>query len=206
MMGFDLLAVIKSAGYLGILASVILENGVLLCFFLPSDSMLLAAGFMASQGILDLNMVIFVCIIGGILGYMLGYYLGNKTGTKIFEGKEDFFEEKEYLKKAMEMHKKYENLALVTARFFPIRAFISYIAGASRMDYKTFMFYNVLGAILWVLPLTLIGYHFGEFISPEDLDGFLVVFVVFIVVIATMVPVAMHILKSKNKKPETGKK
>lgn len=201
MVGFELVPFIKSVGYLGILISVILENGVLIFFFMPSDSLLFVAGFLASQNILSLSFVIPICFFGSVLGYMLGYYLGHKAGPALKNGKlASKYIEKEHFEKAEAMYKKHALLALIFARFFPIRAFVSFMAGATNIPYGKFMLYNIAGGALWSVSLTLVGYYFGEILAPEDLDTiFIGVFAVVIFSVAAAL-VFVHIGKRKAKK------
>ncbi len=187
MFGPDLIPIVKSFGYLGILLSIILENGVIIFFFLPSDSLLFAAGFLASQGVLDIRIVVPICFIGSVLGYMVGYYLGQKAEPALRSGKVSKYIDQDQLLKAEVMYRKYANVALVVARFFPIRAFVSFFAGASAVPYRTFMFYNILGGALWSVSLTMLGYYLGEFIAPEDLDSVMIgIFIAFILCLAVM--------------------
>lgn len=200
MLGPDLIPFIKSVGYLGILISIILENGVILFFFMPSDSLLFVTGFLASQGYLDLWLVMLICFIGSVIGYSIGYWLGEKAGPAIRAGKAGKHIDEEMLDKAKEFYNNYASWALVIARFFPIRAFVSLLAGASEMSYRTFMIYNVIGGAIWTVSLTLLGYYCGEFLAPEDLDKFfIVIFVGFILTLATMM-VFLHVRKAKSQK------
>ena len=193
MFGPELIPAVKSFGYLGIFLSVVLENGVIIFFFLPSDSLLFAAGFLASQNVLDIRLVVPICFIGAVIGYMVGYYLGAKAEPALRTGKVSKYIDQEQLLKAEEMYRKYANIALVLARFFPIRAFISFFAGASSVPYKTFMFYNVAGGALWATSLTLLGYYFGKHFAPEDLDRVMIaIFIGFIVCLMTMGAVLHH--------------
>lgn len=197
MLGPDLIPFVKSIGYLGILISIILENGVILFFFMPSDSLLFVTGFLASQGILDIRLVILICFIGSIIGYMIGYWLGEKAAPAIRAGKAGKHIDEEMLDKAKEFYKNYGSWALVVARFFPIRAFVSLLAGASEMSYRTFMIYNVIGGAVWTLSLTLLGYYCGEILAPEDLDKFFIfVFVCFVITLATMM-IFLHVRRAK---------
>ncbi len=200
MLGPDLIPFVKSIGYLGILISIILENGVIIFFFMPSDSLLFVTGFLASQGILDLWLVMLLCFVGSIIGYCIGYWLGEKAGPAIRAGKAGKHIDAEMLDKAKEFYNNYGSWALVIARFFPIRAFVSLLAGASEMSYRTFMIYNVLGGAIWTVSLTLLGYYCGEFLAPEDLDKFFIfVFVCFVITLATML-IFLHVRKTKLEK------
>jgi membrane protein DedA with SNARE-associated domain len=176
MLGPDLIPFVKSIGYLGILISIILENGVILFFFMPSDSLLFVTGFLASQGYLDLWLVILLCFIGSVIGYCVGYWLGQKAAPAIRAGKAGKHIDAEMLDQAKEFYNKYGSWALVVARFFPIRAFVS------------------------LLSLTLLGYYCGEFLAPEDLDKFfIVIFIGFLLTLGGMLTF-LHIRKAKIEK------
>jgi membrane-associated protein len=200
MFGPELIPVIKSIGYLGIFLSVVLESGVILFFFMPSDSLLFAAGFLASQNILDIKLVIPVCFVGAVIGYMIGYFLGQKAEPKLRSGKISKYIDTKQLEEAEVMYRKYANVALLLARFFPIRAFVSFFAGAAAVPYRTFMFYDIVGAALWSVSLTLLGYFFGEFFTPDDLDTvFIFIFLVFIFGLAAMM-IFVHSRASQSRK------
>lgn len=186
-MDLNLVHLIKSVGYLGMLASVILENGVIFMFFMPSDSLLFTAGLLCSLGYFDLKLTIAVCFIGSILGYMLGYHIGYKAGPMVFKEDGKGMMDHKHLVQAEQFYNKYASFALVLARFFPIRAFVSTMAGASNVSYGMFMFYNVLGGALWSVGLILVGYYFGELLTPKELHFvFGAVFVGFILVVVAM--------------------
>ncbi|MCB1680319.1 MAG: DedA family protein [Rhodospirillales bacterium] len=200
MTGPELVPFIKSIGYLGILISIILENGVILFFFMPSDSLLFTAGFLASQGILELGLVIVISFIGSVLGYMVGYWLGEKAGPAIRAGKAGKHIDEDMLNQAKQFYNRYASWALVVARFFPIRAFVSLLAGASEISYRTFMIYNVIGGAVWTVSLTLLGYYCSEFLAPDDLDKFfIVVFICFLVTVGAMMTF-LHLRKAKIEK------
>lgn len=198
----DLLDLLKSAGYVGMFLSVLLENGVIFLFFMPSDSLLFTAGLLAALGYFDIYMTISVCFAGSILGYCLGYALGFKAGPKVFRESNTKLMTAKHLEHAKEFYNKYASFALVLARFFPVRAFVSTMAGASHVDYATFMIYNVLGGAIWSIGLILIGYFFGRLLTPDDLHTvFGVLFAGFLVVVIGMPFLAKH-LKNKYEKRE----
>ncbi|MCB1591017.1 MAG: DedA family protein [Alphaproteobacteria bacterium] len=200
MLGPDLIPFIKSVGYLGILISIILENGVILFFFMPSDSLLFVTGILASQGYLNIWILLLVSFIGSVIGYSVGYWLGGKAAPAIRAGKAGKHIDEDMLDKAKEFYNNYGSWALVIARFFPIRAFVSLLAGASGMDYRTFMFYNVIGGAIWSVSLTLIGYYLSEVLTPEDLDTFFVLILIgFLLTVGTMITL-LHIRKTRVEK------
>jgi membrane-associated protein len=198
-MAFDIEHSLKSAGYLGILLSVLLENGVLFLFFLPSDSLLFTAGFLASQGFFNIELIIFVCFVGSVLGYMVGYSIGHKTGPMLFKDSNKSLMTVEHLEKAKKFYDRYASFALVLARFFPVRAFVCSMAGASNLNYGTFMFYNVLGGAIWSISLCLIGFYFGKLFAPKDLHYFFAVVIAVFVLVVAIIPFGVNYLRKKAK-------
>jgi membrane-associated protein len=196
-MPLEMIEMLKSIGYLGMMLSVLLENGVVFLFFMPSDSLLFTAGFLCSQGYFDLYITIFVLFIGSVLGYQVGYSIGYKAGPMLFKDTGKGMMTQEHLDKAKMFYNKYASWALVLARFFPVRALVSSMAGATRMDYKEFMFYNVLGGAIWSVSLTLAGYYVGEFFAPKDLHHVFVFMIVAFVLIVAVIPVGMHYMQKK---------
>lgn len=201
-MGFDVIALIKSLGYIGVWAAVFLESGVLFFFFLPGDSLLFTAGFLASQNILNLWILMAGCFIAAILGNILGYYLGAKIGLKLFESHKIPFLKKEHLDITREFYEKHGALAIVMARFMPIiRTFAPFLAGIVQMNFAHFMFYNLIGAIVWAIGITYMGYLFGQIIPPEQIDQYLLP-VIILVIIVSLLPSFYHFWKEKRLKKQ----
>ncbi|MBI2055416.1 MAG: DedA family protein, partial [Candidatus Sungbacteria bacterium] len=82
--GWDLVALIRSAGYAGIFGIVFAESGLLVGFFLPGDSLLFAAGFLASQGYFNIWILVIGCFAAAVLGDNFGYTFGRRVGPRIF--------------------------------------------------------------------------------------------------------------------------
>lgn len=170
-MPFDLIELINSVGYVGIFAIVFAESGLFFGFFLPGDSLLLTAGLLASRvneatGQPFLNIFILVPLIftGAVLGDNVGYWFGNKVGPPIFNRPNSRFFKRKNLLKAKEFYGKYGSLTITAARFMPfIRTFAPIVAGAASMEYRTFIFFNLLGGVLWGIGVTLLGYFLGVF-------------------------------------------
>lgn len=191
-MHFDLISLIKTAGYLGIFTIVFLESGLLIGFFFPGDSLLFTAGFLASQGYLDVTILVIGCFIFAVLGDSIGYYIGKKLGPKIFSKENSFLFNKKHLDKAQKFYDKHGGKTIILARFVPIiRAFAPVVAGAGKMDYKRFVFFNLVGGILWAIGVTLAGYYLGSLIP--DVDKYLIP-IVGLIIIASILPALHHIL------------
>lgn len=166
---FNLVDLIKTAGYLGLMGIIFTETGLLFGFVLPGDSLLFTAGILASQGFLNVWLVIAVLFIGVFAGDNTGYWLGRKLGPKIFVKDESLFFRKSHLEKSHAFFEKHGSKALVLARFIPvIRTFAPTLAGVGRMKYSVFMFYSIIGSILWSGGLTLLGYYLGKSIPNVD--------------------------------------
>jgi membrane-associated protein len=186
-------------GYLGIFGIVFAESGLFFGFFLPGDSLLFTAGFLASQGFLNIYLLNIIIFIGAVLGDNVGYAFGKKVGPKIFNKEDSLFFHKNNLVKAADFYKKYGGITIVLARFMPfVRTFASIVAGVAEMDYRTFFLYNLLGGFLWTITLTWAGYFLGSIIP--DVDKYLLP-IIGVIVIISVTPPIYHIIKAKLKKP-----
>lgn len=191
-MHFDLPELIKTVGYLGVFTIVFLESGLLIGFFFPGDSLLFTAGFLASQGFLNIEVLILGCFIAAVLGDSIGYYIGKKLGPKIFTKEKSIFFHKKHLERAQRFYDKHGGKTIILARFVPvIRAFAPVVAGAGKMNYKKFATFNLVGGVLWAIGVTLAGYYLGSLI-PE-VDKYLLP-IVGLIIIASILPGLHHIL------------
>jgi membrane-associated protein len=199
MFGFDLIELIKTAGYIGLFGIIFAESGLLIGFFLPGDSLLFTAGFLASQGFLNIYILIGLTFIGAVLGDSVGYWFGKKTGNKIFTKEDSLLFKKDNIHKSEEFFKKHGAKAIVLARFVPIvRTFTPILAGVGTMHYKTFLKFNVVGGSLWTIGVSLLGYFLGNLIP--NIDKYLLPIILLIIIISIL-PNVIHIVKSrKNKK------
>lgn len=166
---FDLEALIRNVGYIGIAAIVFAESGLFFGFFLPGDSLLFAAGFLASQGYLDIWILIPLIVIAAILGDSVGYWFGKKVGPMIFRKKDSFWFSQERVLDAQKFFDKHGGISLILARFFPfLRTFTPIIAGTAEMSYGKFLTYNIIGAIIWGVGVPLLGYFLGSVVPDID--------------------------------------
>ena len=195
-MHFNLIEFLPTIGYIGIFAIVFAESGLLIGFFLPGDSLLFTAGFLASQGIFDIRILSTICFIGAVLGDSVGYTFGHKVGRRLFQRKDSLLFHKDNLMKAEKFYEKHGKKTIVIARFMPmIRTFAPIVAGVGSMDYKTFLSYNIFGGLLWGAGITVAGYYLGNLIP--DVDKYLLPIVLGIIIIS-VAPTAIHILKDPN--------
>lgn len=191
-MHFDLTALIQTVGYMGVFVIVFLESGMLVGFFFPGDSLLFTAGFLASQGFLDIKALIAGCFLAAVAGDSVGYYIGKKIGPKIFKKEDSFFFHKDHLVRAQRFYEKHGGKTIILARFVPvIRAFAPVVAGVGVMQYKRFVMFNLVGAVLWAVGVTTAGYFLGSLIP--DVDRYLLP-IVGLIVIASVLPMIHHAL------------
>jgi len=188
----------RTLGYTGLFVVIFLESGVVFGFFLPGASLLFAAGIIASQG--SLNMWVLVPLLGlaAILGDNAGYWFGAKTGPAIFRYENSFWFNKKNIDRAENFYKKYGPQTIILARFVPmVRTFVPILAGVGKMKYRTFFSYNVIGGILWAIGVTFAGYFLGtEF---PGIDRYLPL-IVLIIILLTSLPLlrGLHIFKSSK--------
>ena len=160
---FDVKTIIETVGLLGIFVIVFCESGLFFGFFLPGDSLLFTAGFLAYQGLFPIDELLLGVLICAILAGYAGYWFGLRVGPKIFNREDSFFFRQKYLEDTKKFYEKYGNKTVVLARFVPvIRTFSPIFAGVGRMDFRKFSFYNITGAIAWSLIITLLGYFLGH--------------------------------------------
>jgi membrane-associated protein len=179
--------------YLALFAIVFAESGLFFGFFLPGDSLLLTAGLFAYKGVLDLWVLLPLLFVAAVLGDNVGYWFGRKTGPPLFRREESLFFRPKNLLAAKAFYDKHGGKTIVLARFMPfIRTFAPIVAGAVEMDYRRFMFFNLLGAVVWAIGVTLAGYFLGSLFPPETLDRYFLV-IVAVVIILSVLPTALHI-------------
>lgn len=187
---------IQAVGLFGVFAVVFAESGLFFGFFLPGDSLLFTAGLLASQNYFDIILLVFGCTLFAILGDSVGYAFGKRVGEKIFTREDSFFFHKKHIERAQVFYEKYGKKAIVLARFVPVvRTFAPILAGVGKMEYRTFLKYNIIGGIVWAVGLTLLGYILGTTIP--DIDKYILPIVLAIIVIS-FVPIITSYLREKR--------
>jgi membrane-associated protein len=176
------------------------ETGLVVTPFLPGDSLLFALGALtALEGGLSLWTLLISLIIAGILGDGVNYHIGKYLGVKVFEKENKFFK-KQYLTQTQEFYKRWGSFTIIAARFAPFaRTFAPFVAGVGKMEYKKFVFYNVVGAVLWVTTFILAGHFFGNF--PIVKRNFHIV--IFGVIGVSLLPIVIPFISEKLKAKKT---
>lgn len=195
---FDLLQIITTAGYVGLFAIIFAESGLFFGFFLPGDSLLFTAGFVASQGDLNILILIPLLFFAAVLGDNVGYAFGKHVGEKIFIKKESRFFKPAHVTKAHEFFLKYGKKAVFLARFLPIvRTFTPIIAGVAKMPYANFFVFNLIGGGAWTIGMLSFGYFLGKQIP--DADHYLYP-IVFMIIFVSFLPAIFEFHKARKTK------
>lgn len=171
------------------------ESGLMAGFFLPGDSLLFTAGFLVHEGIFDINIHLFVLLlfIAAVLGNSTGYFFGARVGRKLFERPDSRFFRQEYLEAAEKFYERNGRKTIILAMFIPIvRTFTPIVAGISKMNYRTFVAFNIIGAALWIPSFTYIGYFAGDVIKRLGLN---IELTALIIIFLSLLPGIIHILK-----------
>lgn len=149
--------------YLILFAIVFCETGLVVTPFLPGDSLLFAAGAIASLGTLDVGLLTCLLIVAAILGDSVNYQLGLWLGPRVLRGERSWLFNRKHLNRTHAFFERYGGKTIVLARFVPIvRTFAPFVAGVGAMKYRKFLAYNVVGGIVWVVGFVLSGYLFGN--------------------------------------------
>ena len=194
--GIDLESFIKTAGYLGLFFIVFAESGLFIGFFLPGDSLLFTAGFLASQGYLNIWILAPLTFIAAILGDNFGYAFGRRVGPVIFRREDSILFHKDHLERASKFYATHGPKTLVLARFLPIiRTFAPILAGVGQMHYRVFFTYNILGAVLWALGMTVFGYLLGA--TVPNADKYLIP-IILAIIIVSILPTLYHVVKNRE--------
>ncbi|WP_297514800.1 VTT domain-containing protein [Flavobacterium sp.] len=193
-----------------VLFIVFAETGLLAGFFLPGDSLLFLCGiysellmrdFSTGSDFINVTLLAFMVAVMGIIGNMFGYWFGKKSGSYLYKREDSLFFKKKYLYQSKEFFDKYGSRAVVFARFLPIvRTFAPVIAGIVEMDRKKFMFYNILGSVLWSVTMIFAGHYLYELFKIQfniDLKHY-IEYIVIGIVLVTTVPVIMKFVRKRK--------
>lgn len=193
----DLTEIIVAGGYFGVTSAIFLESGTPFGFFLPGDSLLFTLGFLASQNIFNIYVLIALLIPAAILGNLLGYRIGEALGEKMFTNPDARFLKPKYLLQAKLFFEQYGARAVFFARFVPIvRCFVPIVAGAAKMPKSGFVMYTILGALAWAGGLPILGYWLGK--SIPNAENYLLPIII-LIILASFIPTVWHILSTRNK-------
>ena|SRR3990167_546182 len=195
LLHFDLENLIRTVGYFGVFGIVFAESGLLIGIFLPGDSLLFTAGFLASVGVFNIYLLVFGCFVAAVLGDNVGYLFGKKVGPRLFSREDSFWFHRKHLERAEKFYEKHGGKTIILARFTPvIRTFAPIVAGAANMSYRTFFFYNVIGGFLWAIGITVLGYIAGN--SIPNVDKYILPILV-VIIFVSLLPTFYHLIKAR---------
>ena len=180
----DLEALITWAGYVGTAIIIFAETGLLIGIFLPGDSLLVTAGWLAADGHLDIVLLGVILNVAASIGNQTGYWIGRTTGPRIFTRDDSRFFKKKYVTRAHDFYAKHGGKAIILARFVPIvRTLAPVVAGVGNMNYRKFLLYDIVGGILWVWSMVLAGYYLGQIPGMKDRFEYVVILIIFLSVL-----------------------
>jgi membrane-associated protein len=169
VLGVDVRSLVEAAGYVGITAIVFCESGVLLGFFLPGDSLLFTAGFLAGRSLLSLPLLVLLTFVAAVAGDSVGYAIGRRFGRQLFVRERSRFFKPDHVARAEAFFDRRGAQAVILARFLPwVRTFTPVAAGVGSMPYRRFFTMNVLGAALWAVGLPVAGFFLGRSVPNAD--------------------------------------
>jgi membrane-associated protein len=183
--------------YVIIFMIIFIETGLVIFPFLPGDSLLFALGAFSAIGSFDVQLIIIVISAAAIIGDTVNYWVGNKIGPRVFYKDGGRFLNKDYLLSTKEFYDKHGGKTIIIARFIPvIRTFAPFIAGVGRMYYPRFLFYNILGGLLWPLIFVLSGYFFGNIPLIKKYFSLLII----AIVILSAIPLVIGAVRARTKR------
>ena len=182
--------------YVVLFAIIFAETGLVITPLLPGDSLLFAAGSLASNSTLNVHYLSLSLIIAALLGNTTNYAIGAWLGPKVFHFPKSRWFNPLYLHKAHLFYEKYGGRAIILARFIPIvRTFAPFVAGIAQMGWRRFQQFNLLGSIAWVVLLLYLGYFFGNIAIVKNNFSLVII----AIIIISMIPPLLEFINHKRK-------
>ncbi len=191
-------------GGLALLAAIIFaESGLLIGFFLPGDSLLFVGGFLSSDAgghqLPPLPVVALVTFAAAVAGDQVGFWFGRKVGPTLFTRPDSRLFKQQNVARAHAFFERHGAKTIVLARFVPVvRTFAPIVAGVGDMNYRTFTIFNIIGAAIWAVGLTTLGYYLGQIDFIKNNIEIAIV----VVVALSLIPVAIEFLKHRREAKE----
>lgn len=175
---------------------VFLETGLVVTPFLPGDSLLFVAGTIAATGELNVHGLVLLLIAAAIIGDSVNYAIGRYLGPRVFRFEDSRFFKRAYIDRTHAFYERHGGKTLIIARFIPIiRTYAPFVAGIGAMSYRRFLFFNVTGAVLWVVSLTYAGYLFGNLPVVKDNLSLVIIGII----VASIMPGVIEVLRHRRK-------
>ena len=188
---------------LGVASVVFIETSLIVLSFLPGDSLLFMVGLLSATGFIEIPIWITVSVIfvAAFAGDQLAYYIGRKAGPAVFKREQSRFFNPDNVERTNAFFTKYGGKAIIIARFLPIfRAFVPVAAGVGHMRYRTFVTFNAIGAFLWGVGLTLVGFFLGQI----DFVGQYAEYFIIAIVLISGIPILVELYKAGRGKLRGG--
>ncbi len=192
-------SIIRYGGVLLLVFVIFAETGLMVGFFLPGDSLVFVAGLICSSEPQLMNTNIFLLagflMLAAIAGNITGFYFGKKIGPSLFNKDDNLIFKKRYVEITRAFYDRNGGKSLILGRFLPIiRTFAPILAGVIQMQFRTFLIYSIVGAVLWIGSLSVLGYYLGRIVwVKENLE-----WIVIGLIIITTIPIIHTYYKEKN--------
>lgn len=181
---------IQAFGYWGLFFIIFAESGLFLGFFFPGDSLLLVAGVLASQGVLNFAALVPLVFVAAALGVWLGYLTGAVFGPRLFSHSRGWWLNKRHITEAQDYFARYGVATIILARFIPIvRTFAPIAAGLARMPLPLFSLYNLIGALIWAVGVLSLGYFVGRLNGIQHYLNLIIA----AIIVASLLPAVFHL-------------
>ena len=191
----DLVSRYGTFSYAILFAIIFCETGLVVTPFLPGDSLLFAVGALSAKDAFNVYTVAFLLMLAAILGDSTNYWIGYFVGPKVFRSESSRWFNRAHLERTNAFYAKYGVKTVVIARFMPIvRTFAPFVAGIGRMYYPRFLFFSVLGSILWIGIFVAAGYLFGNF--PWVKENFIIV--VLAIIFLSILPALIEAVRARR--------
>lgn len=190
---------LRSFGTIGLFLIIFAESGLLIGFFLPGDSLLFTAGLFAAKGDLNIVVILIGTFVAAVVGDQVGYLFGKRVGPAIFRRPNSKIFKQSYVERADEFFDRHGAKTILLARFVPIvRTFAPILAGVGKMEYRTFLAFNVMGGFLWAVGVTSLGFFLGDLIGADNIDRYLLPIILVIIVISVS-PAVFEIVRHRRR-------
>lgn len=202
--GVELTDFIIWGGVIAVALVIFAESGLMIGFFLPGDTLIFTAGFLVSVGLLPVSIhwLALILFVAAVAGDSVGYTFGRHVGPRVFNRPNSRLFKQENVQKAQVFYEKHGGKTIIIARFIPIvRTFAPIVAGVSKMDYRRFLAYNVIGALIWAVGVSYLGYFAGSYFHSigMEVDQVLLPLIVLILLIS-LAPGIVHLMRNKQQR------
>ncbi len=191
---------VSNGGMVALAVIIFAENGLLVGFFLPGDSLLITAGILIGGHRVDIDFLplALVLFVAAVVGESVGYYIGKKAGETLYNRPDSRFFKREHLARTHAFYEKHGGITIILARFIPIiRTFVPVVAGAAKMDLKKFTIYNIAGGLLWTFGVLVLGLVLGR--SVANIGDYLYL-IIGLVILFSILPPAIEFFRSRSRR------